>query len=39
MEIPPDIITALTQAFLIETRAAKVQLEILLENIEMAKKK
>jgi len=39
MEIPPDIITALKQAFLIETGAAKVQLEAILVNIEMAKKK
>jgi fumarate hydratase subunit alpha len=38
-EIPPDIITALKRAFLVETGAAKVQLEAILANIEMAKKK
>jgi fumarate hydratase subunit alpha len=38
-EIPPDVITALKRAFLVETGAAKVQLEVMLANVEMAKKK
>jgi fumarate hydratase subunit alpha len=38
-EIPPDIITALKQAYAIETGAAKVQLEAMLANVEKAKNK
>jgi len=38
-EIPPDIIAALKRALLVETSAAKVQLELMLTNVEMAKKK
>jgi len=38
-EIPSDIIVALKRAFLVETGAAKIQLEGLLANVEMAKKK
>jgi len=38
-EIPSDIIVALKLAFLVETGAAKVQLEGILANVEMAKKK
>jgi fumarate hydratase subunit alpha len=38
-EIPPDVITALKQAYAIETGAAKVQLEAMLDNVEKAKNK
>jgi len=38
-EIPPDVITALKRAFLVETGAAKIQLEGILANVELAKKK
>lgn len=38
-EIPPDIITALKQAYAVETGAAKVQLEAMLANVEKAKNK
>jgi len=38
-EIPPDVITALKQAYLLETGAAKLQLEAMLANVEKAKKK
>lgn len=38
-EIPSDIIVALKQAYAIETRAAKIQLEAMLTNVELAKKK
>jgi fumarate hydratase subunit alpha len=38
-EIPPDVITALKQAYSVETGAAKIQLEAMLTNVEMAKKK
>jgi fumarate hydratase subunit alpha len=38
-EIPPDVIAALKRAYLVETGAAKVQLEVMLANVEMAKKK
>jgi fumarate hydratase subunit alpha len=38
-EIPSDVITALKHAYTIETGAAKIQLEAMLANVEMAKKK
>lgn len=38
-EIPPDVITALKQAYAVETGAAKVQLEAMLANVEKAKNK
>jgi fumarate hydratase subunit alpha len=38
-EIPPDVITALKQAYSVETGAAKIQLEAMLANVEMAQKK
>ncbi len=38
-EIPPDVIIALKQAHSVETGAAKIQLEAMLTNVEMAKKK
>lgn len=38
-EIPSDIIAALKRAFIAETGAAKVQLDAILTNVEMAKKK
>jgi len=38
-EIPPDVIAALKQAYLVETGAAKIQLEAMLANVEIAKKK
>jgi len=38
-EIPPDVIVALKQAYTVETGAAKIQLEAMLANVEMAKKK
>ena len=38
-EIPPDVITALQHAYSIETGAAKIQLEAMIANVEMAKKK
>jgi fumarate hydratase subunit alpha len=38
-EIPSDVITALKQAYAIETGAAKVQLEAMLDNVEKAKNK
>lgn len=38
-EIPPDVITALRHAYSVETGAAKIQLEAMLANVEMAKKK
>jgi fumarate hydratase subunit alpha len=38
-EIPSDVIAALKQAYSVETGAAKIQLEAMLANVEMAKKK
>jgi len=38
-EIPPDVSTALKQAYSVETGAAKIQLEAMLTNVEIAKKK
>jgi fumarate hydratase subunit alpha len=38
-EIPPDVIAALKQAYAVETGAAKIQLEAMLANVEMARKK
>src|SRR4030042_6684871 len=38
-EIPADVIAALKHAYLVETGAAKIQLEAMLTNVEMAKKK
>ena len=38
-EIPSDVITALKQAYAVETGAAKVQLEAMLANVEKAKHK
>jgi fumarate hydratase subunit alpha len=38
-EIPPDVIAALKQAHGVETGAARVQLEAMLENVEKAKNK
>jgi len=38
-EIPADVIAALKHAYLAETGAAKIQLEAMLANVEMAKKK
>jgi fumarate hydratase subunit alpha len=38
-EIPPDVIAAMKQAYLVEGGAAKVQLEAMLDNVELAKKK
>lgn len=38
-EIPSDVITALQHAYSIETGAAKIQLEAMLANVDMAKKK
>ncbi len=38
-EIPPDVIAALKRAYLVETGAAKLQLEAMLSNVELAKKK
>jgi fumarate hydratase subunit alpha len=38
-EIPSDVIAALKRAYLIETGAAKLQLEAMLTNVEMAKRK
>ncbi|MBN2599692.1 MAG: fumarate hydratase, partial [Candidatus Thermoplasmatota archaeon] len=38
-EIPSDVIAAMKQAYLIEGGAAKVQLEAMLSNVELAKRK
>ncbi len=38
-EIPSDVITALRQAIRVETGAAKIQLEAMLTNVQMAQKK
>jgi fumarate hydratase subunit alpha len=38
-EIPSDIIAALQNAYLLETGAAKIQLEVMLANVEIARKK
>ena len=38
-EIPSDVIAAMKRAYLVEGRAAKVQLEAMLANVELAKKK
>jgi len=38
-EIPSDVISALKQAYRVETGAAKIQLETMLANVEMARKK
>jgi fumarate hydratase subunit alpha len=38
-EIPSDVVAALKRAYLVETGAAKLQLEAMLTNVEMAKRK
>jgi len=38
-ELPSDVIVAMKQAYTEETGAAKIQLEAMLKNIELAKKK
>lgn len=38
-EIPKDVVTALRRAYEIESGAAKIQLEAMLTNVELAKKK
>jgi len=38
-EIPPDVISALRKAYDSETGAARLQLEIMLENVKLAKRK
>jgi fumarate hydratase subunit alpha len=38
-EIPTDVIKALKQAYTVETGASKIQLEAMLTNVEMARKK
>jgi fumarate hydratase subunit alpha len=38
-EIPSDVIAAMKRAYLVEGGAAKVQLEAMLANVELAKKK
>lgn len=38
-EIPPDVVAALKQAYLVESGAAKLQLEVMLANVDLAKKK
>ena len=38
-EIPSDVITSLKQAVRLETGAAKIQLEAMLQNVEIAQKK
>jgi fumarate hydratase subunit alpha len=38
-EIPPDVISALKRAYEVEGGAAKLQLEAMLTNVELAKKK
>lgn len=38
-EIPSDVIAALKKAYAVETGAAKIQLEAMLTNVEMARKK
>jgi fumarate hydratase subunit alpha len=38
-EIPDDVVTALRKAYESETGAAKIQLEIMLENVSLAKRK
>jgi len=38
-EIPRDVVTALGQAYEVETGAAKIQLAAMLSNVELAKKK
>lgn len=39
IEIPADVLRALKRAYLIETGTAKLQLEAMLTNVELAKKK
>jgi fumarate hydratase subunit alpha len=38
-EIPPDVVSALKRAYQVEGGAAKLQLEAMLTNVELAKKK